>query len=112
MKTGELDQLVYFESPVESNNEGSASTSWVDASGESPRAPDYAKVITERGAEAFEAARTQSIRNIRCMVRYRSDVKTNWRVEWEGDKYNITAVDPSNRRAGELWFTAELIGAT
>jgi len=112
MQAGKQDQLVYFESPTPTNTEGEAGTTWVDASGNSPRTPDYALVITERGNEAFEAARLNSVRSIRCMVRYRADVETEWRVEWEGDKYNITAVDRSNRRAGELWITAELLGAT
>ena len=112
MKTGELDQLVYFEYPSNSNNEGESITTWLDASGNSPRTPDYAMIISQRGNEAFEAARTRSQEQIRGKVRYRSDVKTTWRVEWEGQTYNINAVDRSKRRDGELWFTAELIEAT
>jgi len=112
MEAGKNDQLVYFESPVDTNVEGENIQTFSDVSGTSPRTPDYAVVKTQRGSEAFDAARTESIETIRLMVRYRTDVVTSWRVEWEGQKYNITAVDRSGRRAGELWMTAELVGAT
>lgn len=111
MKAGLNDQLVYFEYPETVNNAGDVSTTWHDASGNSPRAPDYAQVLTQKGNEAFEAARVQSKSTIRCMVRFRSDVKTTWRVEWESEKYNIVEIDRSKRRDGELWFTAEILEA-
>lgn len=107
MKSGEQDQLVYFEYPTDTNVEGENITTWTDASGDSPPSPDYAYIISAKGSEAFTAARTQSNRIIRGRVRYRSDIKTPWRVKWNDEYYYIIEVDRSARRNGELWFTAE-----
>ncbi len=107
MNAGDLDQLIYFEYPSNANVGGELITTWVDASGESPPAPDHADIISQKGNEAFTAARTQSNSLIRGVVRYRSDIKTDWRVKWDGKYYNITDIDRSQRRDGVLWFTAE-----
>lgn len=112
MQAGKNDQLIYFEYQSNTNNFGDILSSWVDASGESPPAPDWAMVITQKGNEAFEAARMQSARTIRCMVRYRPDIQTTWRVKWNDEYYYIREIDRSKIRDGELWFTAELLGAT
>lgn len=112
MQAGKNDELIYFEQPQESNDFGSAQTSWVDASGDSPPTPDWAMIITQKGNEAFEAARQQSARTIRGRVRYRDDVKTTWRIMWNNEYYYINEIDRSKRRNGELWFTAEVLRAT
>lgn len=107
MQAGALDQLIYFESQSNANVGGEVITTWVDASGDSPPTPDNAQIISQKGNEAFTAARTQSNRFIRGLVRYRTDVQTTWRVLWDGEYYNITDIDRSQRRDGALWFTAE-----
>lgn len=71
----------------------------------------WARVMTQSGSEAFEAARVNAKRVIRVGIRYRDDVTALWRIQWQGQDYNITAVDRSNRRQGELWLTCEEIEA-
>lgn len=107
MKASERDQLIYFQAPVIENNSGDVATTWADQSGAAPRAPDYAKVITQKGSEAFKSGHINASAVIRIGLNYREDVQTNWRIEWEGQFYNITAIDRSARRQGDLWITAE-----
>ena len=111
MQSGEQDQIVFFESPTTVNVDGEAITTFTDASGNSPATPDFAMVISQKGNEAFESARTNATRFIRLRVRYRTDVKNTWRIKWNDEFYNITELDRSQRRKGELWMTAELVGA-
>ena len=111
MNAGLLDELVYLESPTETNNSGEVTTAWADGSGESPAVPDFAMVITEKGNEAFESARRNSDQTIRVKIRYRDDVKTTWRCKWEDQYYYLQSVDRSERREGYLWFTAKNTGA-
>ena len=111
MAAGELDQQVFFESPLETNVDGEITTTWQDESGVSPPENDWAHVISQRGSESFEAARTNASAIIRAQVHYREDVKVTWRVLWEGEYYNITNVDRAQRRDGYLWLTAEVVGA-
>ena len=111
MPLGMLDQAIFFEAPENINVDGSITTTWVDQSGESPPANDWAHVIAQTGSESFEAARTNASAFIKLQLHYREDVKTTWRVLWEGEEYNITYLDRSERRKGYLWITAEVIGA-
>lgn len=71
----------------------------------------WGEVLTPRGSESFAASRVQARETIRVKLRYRADVITKWRLGWNGQIYNISAVDRSQRRKGELWVTAEVIGA-
>lgn len=112
MRAGKNDQPVFFEAPTSVNVEGQLSTTWADQSGNSPATPDWAMVISQKGAEAFAAASTRSDETIRARIRYRTDLKTTWRMKWMDQYYNILSVDRSQRRAGELWLTAELVGVT
>jgi len=105
MRIGKLDQQITLQSLVETNDEGSLTQAW------STQATVYAHVKTQSGAEAFEAARVNARETIRVMIRYRTDVTTKWRMQWSGQNYDITAVDRSSRRSGELWLTAQVQGA-
>jgi len=105
MRAGELDQRITLQSLSEQNDSGSLTQIYTDA------ATVWAKVISQRGSEAFEAARTNARETIRVGMRYRSDVTDMWRLLWLGQVYNIVAVDRSMARAGELWVTAQTVGA-
>ncbi len=111
MQAGKRDQPVYFQYPVETNRGGQLVTAWTGASGNSPDTPDWAFVLAQKGTEAFEAARTNAREAIRLCVGYRSDVLTTWRVLWNGQTYSILHVDRTLARRGELWITAEVVGA-
>ena len=100
-KTGELDQRVTLKSPnAPQNQSGKIVTTFTDV------ATVWAKVITQRGNEALEAARVNSHRAIRVRIRYRADVTTKWVLRWMGQDYNVTDLDASERRSGNLWLTA------
>ena len=104
MRAGKLDQRIILQSLTETSEQGSLIPTYTTED------TVWAEVITERGTEAFQAARINARATIRVRIRYREDVTTKWRIDWEGQKYNITAVDRSMRRKGELWFTAECVG--
>lgn len=112
MESGRKDQPVYFEAPARSNVGGVATTSWADAFGNSPAEPEWAHVLSQRGKEAFEAGRTQSSRIIRLCVNYRDSFQTSWRLSWLGEYYEIIDIDRSQKRQGDLWITAQVVGAT
>lgn len=112
MRTGSIDQLVYFESPNETNSSGENTITWSDVSGTSPATPDYAMIFSAKGNEALESAKTNSREVLRVKLRYRSDVLTSWRMKWFDQYYEIKHVDRSLHRKGELWLTVELLGAS
>jgi SPP1 family predicted phage head-tail adaptor len=111
MRSGELTDRIYFESPTEVNNHGSVELTYADVSGDSPPSPTWAKVISKKGDEAFESARTTARRTVAVKLRYRSDVLTSWRLKWNNEYYHIIDVDRTKARQNELWLMAELIGA-
>ena len=105
MRTGKLDQQIVIQSLTETSNGGSLSRSW------STLATVFGHVMTAKGNEAFQAARVNADETIRVTIRYRADVTTKHRIQWQSQNYDITAVDRSGRRDGELWLTAQLLGA-
>lgn len=105
MQTGNLDQVIYFESLTETNTSGALQQTWND------EGRDWCKVLPVRGDESFQSARVNARAFIRIKLRYRDDVTEKWRLLWDGDAYNIIYIDRSARRSGELWITAELNGA-
>lgn len=70
----------------------------------------WARVVTSKGAEAFQAVYTRAERTIRVQMRWRADVTTAWRLRWQGQIYDVWDVDASLRRRGELWVTATVRG--
>lgn len=111
MTSGSLDQQIFFQSAVQTNDRGQVVETWQPAEGDSPQNMVWADVITERGSEAFESARVNSRVTIRVKIRFRDDIRTEWRFRWEGQIYYITVIDLSERRKGWLWMTAEIRGA-
>lgn len=105
MQIGQLNERVTIQEFAEQNDAGDLTVSWV------PVATVPARVISQRGTEAFEAARNNAREVIRVLMRYRTDITTKHRLVWASQNYNITAVDRSKRQAGELWVTAEAQGA-
>lgn len=110
MQIGKLDQIAYFESPVQTNVLGALQTTWQDMSGNSPATPDRVAIISAKGSEAFESARTNARELQRVKLRYRADITTKCRMRWEDQYYQILAVDRSMRRHGELWLIVEAQG--
>jgi SPP1 family predicted phage head-tail adaptor len=105
MQTGKLDQKIGLIAVTETNVGGEATATQAAA------VDVWGYVISQKGSEAFESARTNARDNIRVCVRYRDDVTDKWRVSWNGYTYNITNVDRANRRDGELWLMCQLVGA-
>lgn len=104
-QTGKLDKKITLQSYGKTNNSGQLEIVYADA------AEVWAEIISRRGNEAFESARTNAHRIIRVRIRYRADVTLKWRIVWEGQTYNITDLDPTQRRSGALWMTCEAVGA-
>lgn len=105
MRAGLLDQQIIIETPTTTNDQGEVEHSWATL------ATVWARVITSRGEEAIQAARINARETIRVQMRYRSDVTTKQRLTWDSQVFYITAVDASMRRKGEMWLTAQLVGA-
>jgi SPP1 family predicted phage head-tail adaptor len=105
MQAGDLTERVALQQPTETNSHGSLTTSYATVR------TVWARVISERGQEALQSARTNARENIRVGMRYEDDVVTTWRMQWQGNNYNIVAVDRSMRQKGELWVTAQAVGA-
>jgi SPP1 family predicted phage head-tail adaptor len=65
----------------------------------------------KRALKHYKRQETNARAVVRVCIRYREEVTTKWRMQWEGQNYNILAIDRTNRMNGELWFTAEVVGA-
>lgn len=100
--SGNLDQRVIIQNASVNNDAGAIDNTYVDLE------TVWAEVISQRGSEAFKAARAQAKELIRVRIRYRDDITVKQRAIWMGQNYNILHVDRSQRRDGYLWFTAEL----
>lgn len=105
MGSGSLDQQIILKSLSETNSFGQVTPSYTTV------ATVWAEVVSQRGQEAFEAARVNAKETIRVRIRYRTDVTNKWRFVWEGQTYNIIHTDRSSRRTGYLWLTGEVMGA-
>jgi SPP1 family predicted phage head-tail adaptor len=106
MMSGQLDQRVTLQSLVETQNTFGETVNTYQTIG-----TVWARVISEKGREAFESARVNARENLRIAIRYREDLNSKSRVQWMGQNYNIVYLDKTLRRDGELWLTLELVGA-
>jgi SPP1 family predicted phage head-tail adaptor len=106
MQIGKLDQRVTLQSLAETNTSGGLTQAYTTV------ATVAGHVISQRGTEAFEAARVNARETIRVLLRYRTDLTAKWRIQWAGQTYNVLHVDRSQRRDGMLWLTAEVVGAS
>lgn len=105
MKIGDLDKRIILQDLVETNNFGEIVKTYSNI------ATVWAKIISQKGSESFEAARMSSTQKLKIKLRYRADVKTDWRIEWEGQFYNVIDIDRTLRRDGELWLMVESVVA-
>jgi SPP1 family predicted phage head-tail adaptor len=104
MQAGKLDRLISIQEPVETNVGGELTLTYGTA------VQVWAHVISQKGNEAFEAARINAKDNIRVCIRYRT-ITDKWRITWEGQNYNIVNIDRSEKRKGNLWMTCQCVGA-
>jgi SPP1 family predicted phage head-tail adaptor len=102
MQSGNLDKKIYLQPLIETNQSGELQQSWDET-----KPFTWAEILTQRGSESFEAARTNANEIIRVRIRYRSDIDSEWRVKRNDRFYYISAVDDSEKRKGFLWFTAQ-----
>jgi len=87
MDFGRLDQRVTLQSRTTVRDAlGQDTITWVDV------ATVWAQRINQRSAEAFQAAQVGDDDLVELHIRYRADVSTTWRLEWEGVGYDITSV--------------------
>jgi SPP1 family predicted phage head-tail adaptor len=105
MQSGSLDQQIILQSVTETNDSGEVSLSYATVG------TVWAHIISQRGNEAFEAARVNARETLRVLIRFRDDVDNKWRFSWNGQNYNIVNVDRSMRREGQLWITGQAVGA-
>lgn len=105
MQAGKLDTLIDIQSVTEANVDGEVTETLGTA------IPVWAYIISQKGSEAFEAARLNAKDNLRICIRYRDDVDVRWRITFLGQSYNIVNVDRADRRLGVLWLTAQALGA-
>lgn len=107
MQTGKLDQRVTLYSRTVENESGEVVESYTLV------ATVWASVKPKsfKNAEIFEGAQAEAKESILILVRWRDDVTTEWRMVWRDQTYNITQVDRSQRRKGELYLTADLENA-
>lgn len=104
---GNLDQRIILQSLTETAGDGGQLTqAWTTIS------TVWGHVISVRGQEALEAARLNAKETIRIKIRYRDDITTAWRVQWQSQNYSVQAIDRSERRTGFLWVTAQAVGKT
>ena len=104
MTAGLLDQIVWLQSHSQPDVNGDVRDFYTDVQ------KVWAQVLSQKGAQVFEAARQRSTDIIRVKIRWRADVVNGWRCRWNDCAYEITALDVTERRAGWLWFTAQAIG--
>lgn len=102
---GKLDQRIILQSLAETNAYGELTQAWTTV------ATVFGHVVQPRGSEAFESARLNATETVRVKIRYRSDVTTKWRFQWEGQNYSVQAVDRAERREGYIWLTGKVTGA-
>jgi SPP1 family predicted phage head-tail adaptor len=108
MKAGKRNFRVTLLRPVETNSDGSLKISY------SPVTTVFANVISVTGRigqETVESAKPNAREQIRVGLPYRTDVDNSWRLEWKGQTYNVKYTDRTAEQDGDLWLTAEAVGA-
>lgn len=101
MQTGKLDKYIELFLGGETNVNGEVINGYTTAGFV------WAEIISQRGAEAFEAARMNARETIRVRIRNRSDIGTLSKIEWDGVVYMVKYIDRTHERHGYTWFTAE-----
>lgn len=93
MRAGTLDRRVTLLQPVPVRNAiGEETTSWQTVG------QAWASVEAMPGGEGFDADRREHKRSVRITIRYRPGVRATWRVQHDGDVYEVTDVQEPERR--------------
>jgi len=94
MQSGKLDQRVtlFSRGTPTLDAAGQDTITWVN------EGTVWAQRITLRSAEAVAAAQISDDVVVELHIRYRADVRTTWRLEWNGQGYDITSVEPYGGR--------------
>jgi SPP1 family predicted phage head-tail adaptor len=71
---------------------GGFTSTWTDY------ATVFAKAWTVSSNEETQAKQQSLIRIQKFKIRYRSVVKTSWRIKWGIRYFNITSIDPDEKR--------------
>lgn len=103
MQTGKLKERVLLQSLSVTNNSGEVVKTYADVK------EVWAEVISQKGAEAFQAAQNNSSETIKVRLRYRDDIRTTWRLSWLDNIYQIKAIDRTAKQDGFLWVIAECV---
>ena len=83
MRAGELNERITLQSLAETIDRGALQQAYTD------ECTIWAKIISQKGTEALQAARTNARATVRVCIRYREEVTTKWRMKWQGQNYNI-----------------------
>lgn len=94
MRIGRFDQRVtlFSRGAPTLDAVGQDDLTWVEV------ATVWAQRVTLRSAEAVQAAQISDDVLVELHIRYRADVRTTWRLEWDGQAYDITSVEPFGAR--------------
>ena len=82
---------------------GQASGSW------STVATVWARARPLRSRELFAAGTVQNITDVEFTIRWRSDVRSTWRIQWRGQAYEITG-EPIDVDGQQQWL--EILAAS
>lgn len=94
MKAGRLDRRITIQQNTPSTNSfGEQDESWADLD------TVWAEVRTQSGREIF-AAGTQAEIDIAFRIRHRTDLTRAMRIVYDGDNYDILAINEIGRREG------------
>ena len=87
MNAGKLDRRVKLYSPAIARSSTGQQIESFSLVGEV-----WAQFKDGKGSEGFEADQKKSITHVAFIIRYRSDVKPNWELEENSQRYQITAI--------------------
>jgi SPP1 family predicted phage head-tail adaptor len=91
---GELRERITLQYSTKTSSGMGASDikTWVDY------ATVWAKAWSTESAEAQAAKQTSMTRIQKFKIRYRSVLKPDWRIKWGVRYFNITAIDPDEKK--------------
>jgi SPP1 family predicted phage head-tail adaptor len=90
---GEMRERIILQYPSKvSDSMGGFTVTWTDY------ATVFAKAWSTESAEAQAAKQTSLIRVQKFKIRYRSVLKSSWRIKWGVRYFNITAIDPDAKK--------------
>ena len=88
----EFNARITLEYPSKVPDGGGGSTvTWVAASNQGdPAKPSIGAIVNEfQSDETVIAMQFQALKVIKVTIRYRTDLKPDWRIKYKGDIYNI-----------------------